>query len=159
MFAQGLRHSPQAWQRVAAAPSSWLAMKRVHQSSPQHGLSVWGSSKRARSRSPGRESSAAASFVHSTGVGLRRGSSSGVLPSPSKSSAGSADLDDDPAPELDPNHIEARCCLGCLRSGHHSTSFFSEEPVEWLYDSQRGSWCRECHTVWRHTRQGTDTRR
>ena len=30
-------------------------------------------------------------------------------------------------------------------------------PPEWVYDSNRGSWCLLCHTVWRNTRKGEMT--
>ena len=52
---------------------------------------------------------------------------------------------------LDPAFDGERICIACSRASSTAQSF--SEPgaeVEWLYDSPRGSWCRDCHSVWRH---------
>ena len=80
-----------------------------------------------------------------------------ISPSTKDAKSISTDADDEPAPELNTDHGGMRVCLGCMRDEQTATSFFSQDPVEWLYDSYRGSWCRECHTIWRHCRKGTMT--
>ena len=46
-------------------------------------------------------------------------------------------------------------CLGCFRCSRDGKSFLNpEEPVEIVYQSSRGGWCKECHTVWRTLKRG-----
>ena len=49
---------------------------------------------------------------------------------------------------------KARVCLGCLRSTKSSRSHHAlDAPVDWLYETPRGDWCRGCHNVWRGTKK------
>lgn len=59
---------------------------------------------------------------------------------------------------LDPAFDGERSCIACFRASPMAQSFL--EPgaeVEWLYDSPRGSWCRDCHSVWRHVAKASMT--
>jgi hypothetical protein len=62
------------------------------------------------------------------------------------------------AKDLNPEFGGKRTCLGCDRVDINSGCFMKfGEPIEWLYDSPRGSWCRDCHSVWRHVAKATMT--
>lgn len=91
------------------------------------------------------------------GGALQRKASSAALESVADSSASGAMVmtptsedGDFPMLPADPN----RTCLGCARVHSHSRSFFpGEEGVVWRYATPRGSWCRDCHNVWRNTKR------
>ena len=65
---------------------------------------------------------------------------------------------DDKGDDLEKDKTGPRTCLGCMRCDGEATCFLEKDAdIAWVYDSQRGSWCRECHTVWRHIAKPTMT--
>lgn len=43
-----------------------------------------------------------------------------------------------------------RVCVGCQRSSQTGVDWFDQtKPVSWAFNSGRGHWCRECHSLWR----------